>query len=59
VKLNAPKRITWIIALVAGIVGLVGWIVSLFGIPVLGTIATLVIVAALALSLAASVASGL
>jgi hypothetical protein len=59
VKLNAPKRITWIIALVVGIVGLLGLIVSFFGIPILGAISPWLIAAALALSLASNVVTGL
>jgi hypothetical protein len=56
VKLNAPKVITWWIALIVGAVGLVG---SFVGIPIVSGIAFWLIVAALALLLIANAVSGL
>jgi hypothetical protein len=58
-KLNAPKRKTWIASVVIGAVGLLAMIVSYFALPVVGIIGSWLVVVALALSLAASVASGL
>jgi len=52
-KLNAPKVITWWIALIVGVVGLIG---SFVGIP---TIGFWLVVVALALLLVANAISGL
>jgi hypothetical protein len=58
-RLNAPKRITWKVTLIVGIVAVIGLIVSYFGVPILGIIASWLLAAALAVSLAANVVSGL
>jgi uncharacterized membrane protein len=50
-KLNAPKQITWWIALVVGVVGVIG---NLVAIPVVSTIAFWLVVIALALLLLAT-----
>lgn len=55
-KLNAPKQITWIIALILGLLGLLG---SLMGIPVLSGLAIWVVAAGLALLLVATAVHGL
>lgn len=54
-KLNAPKQITWIIALVLGVVGLVGYLVT---IPVLSVAAFWIVLAALVLMLLATLIEG-
>ena len=58
-KLNAPKRLTWLITLIAGIVGAIALIVSLFNVPVVGIVGACLVIAALAVLLAANVMSGL
>lgn len=55
-KLNAPKQITWIIALVLGVVGIVGYLVT---IPVLSVAAFWIVLAALVLMLLATLIEGL
>ena len=55
-KLNAPKTITWWIALIVGAVGLIGSFVSL---PIVSGIAFWLVVVALALLLVATAVSGL
>lgn len=55
-RLNAPKQITWIIALILGIVGLVAELVT---IPVLSNIAFWIVLVALALMLLATYIEGL
>lgn len=58
--LNAPKKITWIIALLAAIVGLILWIIGLCGkINVLGIIGPILQVLASALLLLSSYIKGL
>ncbi len=47
-KLNAPKKITWIIALILGIVGLLG---ELIKIPIISGLAFWIVLVALALML--------
>ena len=58
-RLNAPKRLTWKITLGVGIVAVIGLIVSYFGIPMLGIIASWLLAAALGVLLASNVVSGL
>ena len=53
-KLNAPKKITWLIALIAGLVGLLGGFL-----PVVGGFAPWLVAAAWALLLVANVVKGL
>jgi uncharacterized membrane protein len=55
-KLNAPKTITWWIALILGVLGLLG---SLISVPVISGLAFWLVVIGLALLLAANVLSGL
>jgi hypothetical protein len=54
-KLNAPKTITWWIALILGAVGLIGSFVSL---PIVSGIAFWLVVVGLALLLVATAVSG-
>ena len=53
-KLNAPKKITWLIALIAGLVGLLGGFI-----PVVQSFAPWLVAAAWALLLIANVVTGL
>jgi hypothetical protein len=53
-KLNAPKKTTWLIALIAGLIGLIGGFV-----PGLQNFAPWLVAAAWALLLIANVVSGL
>jgi hypothetical protein len=55
-NLSAPKQVTWIIALVVGLIGVVGNLVPSLG---LGGLAFWLVVAALALMLAATWVSSL
>ena len=55
-KLNAPKQLTWLIALIVGLLGLIGSLVSL---PVLSGLAFWFVVIAWALLLIASAVKGL
>ena len=55
-KLSAPKQVTWIIALILGIVGLLGELVT---IPVISGLAFWIVVVALALLLLATYMEGL
>lgn len=55
-KLNAPKTITWWVALILGVIGLIGSFVS---IPVVSSIAFWLVVVGLALLLVANAVSGL
>ncbi len=55
-KLNAPKKITWIIALILGIIGILGVLIS---IPFISGIAFWIEVVALALMLLATAMKGL
>ena len=55
-KLNAPREVTWWIALIVGVVGIIGSFVTL---PVISTIAFWLVVAALALMLVATALKGL
>ena len=55
-KLNAPKQLTWLIALILGLLGLIGSFVSL---PVISGLAFWFIVVGWALLLIASAAKGL
>lgn len=55
-KLSAPKQITWIIALVIGILGLIGYVVSL---GFLTDIAFWLVLVALVLMLVATWIEGL
>jgi len=54
--LKGPKKITWIIALVLGVISLVG---ALFTLPVLTDLSPWIALVGLALMLVASVISGL
>jgi CHASE2 domain-containing sensor protein len=54
-KLNAPKTITWWIALILGAVGLIGSFISL---PIVSGIAFWLVVVGLALLLVATAVSG-
>jgi hypothetical protein len=56
VKLSAPKQITWIIALVLGIIGFLGYLVT---IPVITGLAFWFVLVALALMLVATLIEGL
>jgi hypothetical protein len=58
-RLNPPKKLTWQILLVVGIVAVIGLIVSYFGVPIVGIIASWLLAAALAVALASNVVSGL
>jgi hypothetical protein len=55
-KLSAPKNITWIIALVLGIIGLIGQLVT---IPVISGLAFWIVLVALVLMLLATFFEGL
>jgi hypothetical protein len=55
-KLNAPKVVTWIIALILGIIGLVGQLVT---IPVISGLAFWIVFVALVLMLLAAYFPGL
>jgi hypothetical protein len=55
-KLNAPKQVTWVIALVLGLVGILGTLVT---IPVVSGLAFWIVVVALALLLLATYMEGL
>ena len=55
-KLSAPKQITWIIALILGIVGILGTLVT---IPIISGIAFWLVVVGLALLLLATAMEGL
>jgi hypothetical protein len=55
-KLSAPKQVTWIIALILGIVGILGTLVT---IPVISGLAFWIVVVGLALMLLATFISGL
>jgi hypothetical protein len=50
-RLNAPKQITWIIALILGIAGLLGFLVT---IPVISELAFWIVLVALILMLLAT-----
>ena len=58
-KLNAPKKLTWLITLIAGIVGAIALIVSLFNVPIVGIVGACLVTASLGVSLAASAVKGL
>lgn len=59
-RLNAPKKIVWVIALILGILGLVGWIVGVLAeIAILPLIAFWVMAVGLALVLLATLVKGL
>ncbi len=55
-KLSAPKMVTWIIALVLGIIGLIGQLVT---IPVISGLAFWIVLVALVLMLLATYFEGL
>jgi hypothetical protein len=55
-RLSAPKQVTWIIALILGIVGILGALVT---IPVISSLAFWIVVVALALMLLATYLEGL
>ena len=55
-KLNAPKQITWLIALIVGLLGLIG---SFIALPVVSGIAFWLVVISWALLLVASAVKGL
>jgi hypothetical protein len=55
-RLSAPKQVTWIIALILGVLGVVGAFVV---IPLVSTYAFWVVVAGLALLLLATLLKGL
>jgi hypothetical protein len=55
-KLNAPKQITWLIALILGLIGLIGVLVT---IPVVSGIAFWFVLVGWALLLIASATTGL
>jgi len=55
-KLSAPKFITWLIALILGIAGLLGFLVT---IPVISGLAFWLVLVGLALMLLATAVSGL
>lgn len=54
--LSAPKQVTWIISLILGIIGLVGFLVS---IPVISGVAFWIVIVGLALLLVATFIPGL
>jgi len=54
-KLSAPKFVVWVIALVLGILGLLGFLVS---IPVLSTLAFWLVLIGLAILLIATALAG-
>ena len=55
-KLNAPKQLTWLIALILGLLGLIGSLVSL---PVISGLAFWFVVIAWALLLISNAVKGL
>jgi hypothetical protein len=55
-QLSAPKQITWLIALVIGVIGVIAYLVT---IPVLSGLAFWIVVVALVLLLVATFVSGL
>lgn len=55
-SLSAPKQVTWLISLILGIIGLVGFVVS---IPVITGLAFWIVIVALALLLLATFIPGL
>ena len=55
-ELSAPKQITWLIALILGVIGVVAHLVT---IPVLSGLAFWIVVVALVLLLVATFVSGL
>jgi hypothetical protein len=55
-KLNAPKQVTWYIALILGLVGILGTLVT---IPVISGLAFWIVAVALALMLLATYMEGL
>jgi len=55
-KLSPPKQVTWTIALILGIVGLLGYLVT---IPVITDLAIWFVLVALALMLVATMIEGL
>ncbi len=55
-RLNAPRQVTWIIALILGILGLIGAVVT---IPVLTDLAFWLVLVGLALMLLATLLEGL
>ena len=55
-KLNAPKQLTWLIALIVGLLGLIG---SFISVPIVSTLAFWFVVVAWALLLIANAAKGL
>jgi len=55
-RLNAPKQVTWIIALILGILGILGVLVT---IPVVTDLAFWLVVLGLALMLLATLLEGL
>lgn len=56
IKLSAPKQITWIIALVLGLLGILA---SLLALPVVSSLAMWLVVIGLALMLVATSVRGL
>lgn len=55
-RLNAPKKIVWTLALIAGIIGVIGYFLP---IPVLSTVGFVLVAAAWLLLVLASVLKGL
>jgi hypothetical protein len=55
-KLSAPKQITWLIAVILGVIGLLAQLVT---IPVLSSLAFWIVLVALILMLVATFISGL
>ncbi|NLE99968.1 MAG: hypothetical protein GX601_03235 [Anaerolineales bacterium] len=55
-KLSAPKQVTWIIALILGVIGLIGALVT---IPVISGISFWIVLVGLALLLLATLIDGL
>lgn len=59
-RLNAPKKLVWTIALILGIIGLAGWIVGvLVDISIVPLIAFWVVAVGLALVLLATLVRGM